>query len=276
MPLPSEALPASALDANRAVARLRLDAQGDGGTTRLGRLHESGGYRIKFPDAGAMLEAVIVNTGGGLCGGDTLDVSVAASDGAQLVVTTQSAEKVYRASGPQAQVAVALTAGSGSRLHWMPQEAILFSGARLARSITAEVAEDGELLIAEATVFGRLHMGERPGAGLIADRWRIWRGGCLIHAEEGRLDGPVADLLDRPSVGGGARAMATLLLVAPDAEARLDDVRAVLDAHPGTGAASAWDGRLVVRLMADDPARLRAAYHSLVAALTGRPLPRYW
>lgn len=266
----------TALQANRAEARLVLAARSGPGGTRLETLREGGGYRIKFPETDEGLQAVIVNTGGGLLGGDRIDLAITARAAADVTVTTQSAEKVYRAAGAPAAIAVRLQAEEGARLHWLPQESILFSGARLARTIDAEIAATGELMIAEAAVFGRLAMGESAGTGLVKDRWRIRRAGRLIHADDLMLDGPIAGLLDRPAFGGGARAMMSLILIAPDAEARLDAARAILDHAPVPGGASAWEGKLAVRLLGPDPAPLRTTTHMLIAGLTGRALPRFW
>lgn len=273
---PRSAADVAALQLNRAAANLRLAAKSVGGTTRLADLVEGGGYRIKFPDPERGLEAVIVNTGGGLLGGDRLALDIAVGEQADLMVTTQSAEKIYRAVAAPSEINTRLTVANEASLQWLPQEAILFSGACLTRTISADMAENSALMIAEAAVFGRLAMGEVLGQGLLADRWRIRRGGALAFAEDVRLEGPLAAMLDRPALGGGARAMATLVVLAPDAEGRLDRARDLMR-HDGLDAgASAWDGKLVVRLLASDPAPLRQAMAVLVGGLSGRPTPRFW
>lgn len=266
----------AALESNRAIARLRLSARRDGARTRLDTLREGGGYRIKFPTPERGLEAVIVNTGGGLLGGDALSLDICAGDGSDVMVTSQSAEKVYRAVAAPSAIDVALDVGRAARLHWIPQEAILFSGARLTRRIEADMQADAELVIAEAAVFGRLAMGENPGRGLLADCWRVRRGGRLAYADNLKLDGDLAVLLDRPALGGGARAAATLLVMAPDAEARLETARALMRRDGVEAGASAWDGKLVVRLLAADPTPLRAAVTNLIGGMTGRATPRFW
>lgn len=273
---PQTAADVAALQGNRAQAELRLAARSDGPATRLADLCEGGGYRIKFPQAERGLEAVIVNTGGGLLGGDTLSIDVRAEAGAEVMVTTQSAEKIYRAVAAPAHIDIALQAEAGARLHWLPQEAILFSGARLTRRIEADVAEGAELIVAEAAVFGRLAMGEVLREGLLADRWRIRRGGTLVHADDLRLDGHIAGMLDRPAIGGGSRASASIVVLAPDAEARLDQTRALAEDDAVSSGASAWDGKLVVRLLAADPEPLRKVFSRLLANLSDRSLPRFW
>lgn len=284
MPSPSDHMQAGAvlppalaeLEANRAVARLALGIRQTAGASRIATLREGGGYRIKFPESADGVEAVLVNTGGGLLGGDTLDLTVTAETGSTLMMTTQSAEKVYRAAGAAARIATRLSVEAGARLFWMPQETILFSGARLVRTITADVAADGELLVAESNVFGRLAMGEVLGEGLLHDSWRIRRGGNLVYADDLKLEGALVPLLDRPALGGGARAVASLVLIAADAESRLDAARTLIDEAGVAAGASAWDGKLTLRLMAADPAPLRRVMARLIPGLSGRALPRFW
>ncbi|MFZ4532254.1 MAG: urease accessory protein UreD [Alsobacter sp.] len=259
----------------RARGRVKLGFVAAGGGTVLADLAEAGGYRVKFP-RGPVPEAVVINTGGGMAGGDGLDIAVAMGEGATATVTTQSAEKVYRADAAPAQIAVRLECAAGSALAWMPQETILFSGARLRRRLDADLHPTASLTLAETTVFGRLAMGERLGDGLFEDRWRIRRGGRLVLAETVRLDGLIADRLDRPALGGGARAVATVLHVSPDATGRLDGVRAVLEGAACDVGAGAWNGLLVIRLADAEPSRLRRDLVILLAHLRGSVLPRVW
>ena len=73
----------------------------------------------------------------------------------------------------------------------------------LTRRIDVDLAPtDASLLMAEAVVFGRAAMGEAMQQGLLADRWRVRRGGRLVFAETVRLDGAIAEKLAR---AGGRR-----------------------------------------------------------------------
>jgi urease accessory protein len=244
--------------------------------TRALRVAESGGYRVRFPRAGGCCEAVLINTGGGMAGGDAMRVDLSIAAGAEALVTTQAAEKVYRSQGPDTRIDVALTLGAGARLAWMPQEAILFSGARVARHVAVAMPADASLTMVEAVVFGRTAMGETFAAGAFADRWRIRRDGRLAFAEDVRLGGRVADVLALKACGGAARALAVVLVVAPDAEARLDDARAALAEAHSQCAASAWEGMLVARFLSSDAQALRADLVRFLETWRGRPMPRSW
>ena len=96
-------------------------------------------------------------------------------EGARLVVGTAAAEKIYRSTGPDADMEVALAVRAGGQLAWLPQETILFDRARLSRRIEIDLAEGASLVMAEAVVFGRAAMGETMREGRFADRWRLRR-----------------------------------------------------------------------------------------------------
>lgn len=239
---------------------------------------ESGGYRARFPDqaSGLACEAVLINTGGGMTGGDSLSVEIVAEAGADAIVTTQAAEKIYRSQGAPTTIVNRLTLCAGARLDWLPQETILFSRAALKRELHVEMADDARLVLCEAVYFGRAAMGEALALASWRDRWRIRRGGRLAFAEDVRLEGAAEDILRRRAVADGARAVATLLMAAPDAAGRLDAVRETAESAASECGAGALDRLLVIRLVSRDAAALRADLARFAAQLTERPLPRSW
>ncbi len=259
--------------ANRAVGRIALSVGAQGGQSRRSRVYEEGSLRVRFPNAEG-LEAVIVNTAGGIAGGDRFEIALSLGADASLVAGSAAAEKVYRSDGADAAVAVKLAVGSGARLSWLPQETILFDRARLSRSIDVELAEDASLVLAEAIVFGRAAMGETVVSGHLIDRWRVRRGGKLVFAETLRLGGAIAEKLAAPAIANGNIAIATVLLAPGDA-AQVAAVRARDGTWQGEAAISAWNGIAVARLCARDGAALRHDLIALLAAL-GTPVPRLW
>lgn len=272
------ASPSTNSQRQRAVGRVAFSAAGLNGFTRPMRIEESGSMRIRIPKGeGAGLDAVLVNTAGGIACGDRFTIGIEARTGAAITVATPAAEKVYRSDGPVAELAVSLNVHSGARLDWLPQETLLFDEARLVRRLDATIDEDAHLTLFEAIVFGREARAEHITNGLFEDRWRIRRGRHLVYADTLRLDGPIADLLKRPGVGNGARAFATLIHVSPEAEARLDFAREHLSSGSGcVAAASAWNGLLAVRFCAMSIEALRAAVIPFLLAFRGEPLPRVW
>lgn len=262
--------------ANRAQGAVRFDVRCQDGITRRGRLHESGSWRVRFPspeDDG--LSAVLVNTAGGVAGGDRFDIAISAGEGAGLTLTTAAAEKVYRAPDAAAQLDISLKAASGARLAWLPQETILFNGAKISRRIDIDMAEDASLLLCEIVVFGRAAMGERMERGEFVDRWRLRRGGKLVFAETVRLDGDIGAKLERPAIAKGGVAIATALIV-PGDEAVVERIRQAADCFGGEVGISAWNGFAMARFCAQDAARLRADMMTVLGRASPSPLPRLW
>src|SRR5262249_29258761 len=148
--------------------------------------------------------------------------------------------------------------GEAARLDWVPQETILFDRAGVKRSLHIDMAASATLTMLEILVLGRVARGEEVRGGYWHDSWRIRRDGVLALAEEVRLGGAMADLMQRPAIGSGARTLATLVHVAPSAENRLAAVRERLQQARSSCAASAWNGMLVARFLASDPQAVRA------------------
>jgi urease accessory protein len=260
--------------------RARAEARGSfarvGARTEPERLFETGGLRWRFPRSSTPCEAAIVNTGGGVAGGDSYSVSLTLGEGAEVEATTPSAERIYRSDGPAASIATRLTLEPGARLFWLPQETLMFEGARLERRLEVETSGEAEFLIAETLVLGRLAMGETRIDASVRDSWRVRRDSRLVFADETRIDHAGATF-ERKAVGAGAGALSTIVASSPSIEARLPDLRAALETA-GSGVesgASAFDGLIVARLLAASFDQLRVSLVASIIALGGRK-PRLW
>ncbi|PPB80807.1 urease accessory protein [Albidovulum inexpectatum] len=244
--------------------------------TRLGRLKQSGCGRLLLPRThdGQSL-GVILNTAGGLTGGDRFLIAAETSDGAAQVLTTQAAERIYRSIGGTAAIATRLKIGHGCSISWLPQETILFQGAALDRTIDVEMAEDARFLGVETVVLGRKAMGEQVTRSWLRDRWRIRRGGRLCHAEALRMGGELGETTHDPALLAGAQAFALIVLVDRNAEAMVSRVRSALREATPRAAASAWDGRLVVRVLGDDLAPVKRLLAHILPVL-GATVPAVW
>jgi urease accessory protein len=257
----------------RAAGFLLLKAERGGGQTFAAEIDEQGPLRARFPRVATegVLEGVLVNTGGGIVGGDSLRFEIEAGEGASVALTSQASEKIYRSTGADATVDIALRAAAKSSLAWVPQESILFDRARVERTIEADAAADATLTVCESVVFGRAAMGETVASGKLKDRWRIRRDGMLVFADAVTLDRGIGATLARPAVARGAIAAGTIVQLAPDAETKIDAVRATL-AHDGVEAgASAFDGLIVIRILAQDSLALRAVILATLLALGAEP-----
>lgn len=276
---PSGVAPPARLPSPRPMhSRIDVSFARTGPRTFLETLRETGALRLRLP-RGTGCVATLVNTGGGLVAGDRVEVMLSARPGADVTVTSVAAEKVYRASGPAAaSVATRLVAMDGAAVAWLPQETILFDGARLDRRLTVELSRTSRFLGAEMLTFGRLAAGERSMAGALRDGWRVNLDGRPVFADEAALDGAIGASLDRPAVAGRARAVGLLVRVGPDNAERLDGLRAALAARAGTveGGASLVGEVLVGRLLALSPAELRSAMIDALRSLDAAPTERMW
>lgn len=249
------------------------------GATRLATLYQEGCAKIRLPNTHSrLLEAVLINTAGGLTGGDDLAWSAELASAGRMVLTTQACERVYRSIGGAARVRTRLAVGSGAHLDWLPQETILFAGSRLDRTIDIDLADGAGITAIEAVLLGRDAMGEEARDAILRDTWRVRRNGRLVHAEATRLDGTDRER-DSIALLAGQRALATILHVAPDAvrcTAALSRVRALISSDDRI-AASANGERLVVRALASSGLAMRRLLLPILSELSGMgSLPRLW
>lgn len=233
------------------------------------RLRESGSAKLRIPKSSH--HAILINTGGGIAGGDQFRYNISTGSNARLSLTTQAAERVYRTLGPTAVVDTNLQLDAESELFWLPQETILFNCAALQRNYTVSLAPSARFLAVEPVILGRREMGEDVTHITLNDRWRIERNGQLLHADNlifgGEPNHSNASL-------GSARAFATLLFIADNAAQYLDSVRAAIGP---AGGASAWNGKLVARLVAQDGFHLRKRLIPALYAIIGADnLPKPW
>jgi urease accessory protein len=219
-----------------------------GAATGVARLYHRAPCRVQFPHAPAHEPtlAILLNTAGGLTGGDRISVTVSAEAAASATVSTAAAEKLYRSLGPDCVVAVDLAVGDGAWLEWLPQETILFDGARLRRSLSVRVAATGRLLAAEMLVFGRVARGERWTNGTLRDKWRIERARKLAWYDSIFLGG---DAIAHPAGIGAADALATAAYIGADASRHLPLARDLTDDLPCRAGATLVNAILVARFL---------------------------
>ncbi|WP_096786226.1 urease accessory protein UreD [Rhodobacter sp. CZR27] len=247
------------------------------GAVRLADLAQRGSAKAFLPRiAGPVPEVVFLNTSGGLTGGDRLDYRLTLGEGCRAVATTQTAERAYAAGEGAARVGVVHEVGRGGWLDWLPQETILYEGAALDRRTEVDLAPEAGCLIVESVVLGRAAMGETVRRLAFRDRRSIRRAGRPVLVDPLCFDDAALAAGRGPAVLGGARAFATLALVGQGAEDALGAARAVLDEPGVEAAASAFDGKLVLRMLAPDGWPLRRQVARVLAALRGRDLPRVW
>lgn len=273
--------PSIALQRGKGVSRLKVEERA--GRTIAREVYQEGTAKLRFPKVRGPLEAVMINLGGGLTDGDELDIAVRSATGAQAVLTTQAAEKIYKSRAAPARVKADIRIARGSVIEWLPQETILFDGANLERDLTFSLADGGCLLAVESVVFGRGASGEIVRSARLQDRLRIKAEERLVWYDAWRLEGDLAAALDRPAIADGCRAMASIYLIGNiDGAALRDRVRPELSALPARSACSWARGVLAFRLLAGDGEALRRSVVLILTRLRTEiygksvPLPRVW
>lgn len=247
------------------------------GESRIVDTRERDGYKVRSPRRSSPPEAVLINTGGGIAAGDDILHDIHVDDDADLTVTTQASERIYRSSGgATSKVDTRIVLGAGAGLNWLPQDTIIFDRSRLQRAISADIVRSSTLLLAETLVLGRAAMGETLAQGLFRDQWRVRRDGRLVFAENVLMRDETYRRFSEAVMAGGSQALLTLVFLAPDAEDKLGPVREVLASAELDCAASAWNSMLVVRGMALKTERIRHLMSEIVPALGRGTLPRVW
>jgi urease accessory protein len=266
-----------------AIVTVGCDAAGG---TRLRELYQRAPCRMLFPDVAPEepLQAVLLTTTGGLTGGDRTNVTFNVATNARATLTTQAAEKLYRALPTEAAVEckVALTLAAGAWAEWLAQETILFNGARLRRSFCADLEPGSRMLAVESVVFGRKAMGEEFRMGMLHDSWRIRCAGRLIWADAMRLDGDIAALRRAPFGFGAAVACTTILYAGGNAATLLEPVRTVLEDAMDECGVTLIDELLIIRMLDEDAPRLRSRVIRVAGLIRHEAggfsptLPRVW
>ncbi len=258
----------------RAIGEMDLVAKRRGGLTVIDTFRASGALKSLYPPPKDHLEAIVINTSGGLTGGDAMTIRATALEDASLTLTTQAAERGYKSALGTAHVRTHLTAAQNATLRWLPQELILYDAAALDRRLDIDLDAQARLLLVEPIIFGRTAMGEVLATCELRDRIMIRVGGSPYYADGATLSGAFAPHQMQRAGLNGAAAMASVVYRAPDAEAHLDPVRALLTE---TGGASLLSGDLlVVRLVAPGAMELRRSLIPVLDRLSQNTLPKSW
>ena len=230
----------------------------------------------------AVEEAVLINTAGGIAGGDQLQFEVTARPNASIAVTSQAAEKIYRALDEPARITTSLKACEAAKLAWLPQETIVFNRGRLSRETEIDVSSGAELLALEWLVLGRAALGEEVVGGHISDSWRVKKDGRLIWADSFRATDDTFPHLHRKALLSNCKAVATLIYSGPRLDARLEFLRAIVASLGCHCAATSVSGLIIVRFAAKVSTDLRRALQRLLqqfgAELGSGPfrVPKMW
>jgi urease accessory protein len=256
----------SDVDLERANGAGRIVLTGSESVTRVSDVYQKFPVGFAFPRVhdDSTKEAVIINSSGGIAGGDRLEIEVMALNHASVAVTTQAAEKIYRALDRPACVDTRLKAAGTAKLAWLPQETIVFNRARIHRRTEIDLCSGAELMALEWLVLGRAARGEEVVSGYISDSWHVKRDGHLIWADSFRISDEGFTQLHRRALLSNWKAVGTLVYFGPRLDARLTIVREIAASLGCCCAATIVGAIIIVRLAAAASADLRRGLRGLL------------
>lgn len=271
-------------DLQRAEGAVRIVLSGSENGTCVKEVFQQSPLRVLFPGtkAGVVEEAVLINTAGGIAGGDRLECGVTALANASIAITSQAAEKIYRALTVPAQIATKLKVCASAKLAWLPQETILFNWARVSRTTEIELTHGAELMALDWLVLGRAAHGEKITGGHIADSWRVRKDGQLIWADSFRATDETFPHLHRKALLSDCKAFGTLVYFGPRLDARLEFLRGIAPSLGCRCSITSVSGLIIARFAAKTSYEVKLALYGFLqqfgSELGGRPfrVPKMW
>lgn len=262
-------------------AHLELGFRRAGPRTVLAHRRHHGPLVVQRPfyPEGGTCHVYLVHPPGGIVGGDQLDLHVDVEADAHALLTTPAATKFYRAGPhPQAVLHQVLKVKDGT-LEWLPQENIVFEGAR-ARTVTSvHLAGNAQFLGWEVCCLGRPANSERFSAGELAQDFRLYVNDSPILLERLRIQGGSEALAAAWGLGG-SQAMGTLLMY--PAQGVDPGLLRALDGGAARHAISVVDNLLICRAHAEQAEAVRNLFSEIWLLLRqfqlGRAAvaPRIW
>lgn len=205
------------------TAELSLAFEARGAATVLARRQHRGPLTVQrpfYPEGPAVCQVTLLHPPGGLVGGDQLQLTATLDAGAQALITTPAASKIYRSAAAVAHQRQHFHLAAGAALEWLPQETILFSGAHFRSQTRVDLTPGGRFLGWEITCLGRPACAERFVAGHCSIALELWEDGQPLFIERGRYAGG-GTLLATPWGLGDQPVVGTWLAL--DAPAELTD-----------------------------------------------------
>jgi urease accessory protein len=271
-------------------AALDLGFAQENGATRLARRSHRGPLVVQrpfLPEGPGVCHVYVLHPPGGLVGGDELTIDVEVEAGAHALVTTPAASKVYRTTGAAARQVQRLRVADGATLEWLPQEAIIYDGARAELETRVELAPGARFIGIDAICFG-LPAGRAPfERGSCRQAFELHRGGQPLLIERGHYDAG-GDVMRARWGLGGASVLAFVIAAPAPAEPAADTVRALAaaasvgDSELAAATIVGEGDALVARYFGRSAERARAFLHDawrlLRPAVLGRAAvpPRIW
>jgi urease accessory protein len=201
-------------------AELDLHYESRGARSVLAQRRHFGPLRVQrdlYPEGEGICHSILVHPPGGIAGGDSLAIDISLGAGSAALLTTPGAAKWYRSRGPQASQSLRLQLGEDAMLEWLPQESIVFDGARARLECEIHLAARSVFIGWDVLCLGRPAAAEQFLRGCWQQRLQLWRNGERLWLEQARLcdeDPLLQKLLKSPLGLAGYSVCGTLLVAA--------------------------------------------------------------
>ncbi len=171
-------------------AQLELGFERSKTKTVLAHRRHQGPLTVQRPfyPEGDVCHLYLLHPPGGVVAGDSLTIEITAAENSAALVTTPAAGKFYRSAGELARQSVTLTVAAGATLEWLPQETIIYEGARVVSKLRVELEVGAGFIGWEVLALGRPAANEGFAAGEVNMSWQIFRAGVLFYREHLKLD----------------------------------------------------------------------------------------
>lgn len=266
--------------ATRWRALLELDYAAGAARTYLRQWRHEGPLLVQralHPEPGGVCHSYVLHPPSGLVGGDELFLAARLRENTKVLLTTPAATKFYRSAGPTAQLTQSLRVANGASCEWLPQENLLYDGARVRVRTRVELTAAARFFGWEIACFGRPACAEAYTHCAADLGFELWREGHPLVLERLRSGG------EAPVRGAGLRghAVSGSLLATGADRVDLDCARAV-DAGSILAGVTLLGDVLVCRALAAQAEPVRQWFENIWTRLRPRLLgraahaPRIW
>jgi urease accessory protein len=244
---------------------------------QVNKFYQSGSAKVFYPKCyNEFNELVLVNTAGGITGGDLFIYNIDIQK-SKIFVTTQTAERAYKGYENSGQIKVNLSIDSDSSLFWIPQELILFDNCNLNRKIDVNLNIDSNFLLSETTIFGRTAMNENLEKGFFFDNWRIHVKDKLIHAEALSLSGDIKNILSGLATAQNNVSICNIFLYGKDfLKNELQLIKTIESFDMNYIAYSSWNDKMLIRIISKDAYYLKNIQKKILLCVSNNTIPKVW
>ncbi len=245
-------------------ARLQLDFVHNGKKTLLAKREQYGPLTVQrpfYPEAG-LCHVYLLHPPGGVVAGDQLSINVNLEANAEALITTPGAGKFYRSTGKQASQKISLKLKDNASLEWLPQETIVYEGARLISDLRVDLAENSRFIGWEILALGRPAAGEGFNQGEVFFNWQVYREGVPLFLEKMRLDSETISAC----WGLNTHLSCGTLLISCASDSNLNTIRDLIGDTPNQGVTLIND-LLICRASADKTGPVRTFFENVRAAV---------